>query len=225
MCGRFSLVTPEYILAELFQLLRTPPLKPRYNIAPTQPVAVVRLRPDRPEREMTFCRWGLIPAWAKDPSVGARLINARAEGVESKPSFRGPLRTKRCLIPADGFYEWERKGTRKQPHLIARKDGRPFAMAGLWEAWAAPDGSGVETCAILTTTPNEVVAPIHDRMPVILDREVHDRWLSRDALVSELLALLRPCPAPLLTSHPVAATVNNPGHDGPDCAAPPVDGS
>jgi putative SOS response-associated peptidase YedK len=220
MCGRFALATPEHVLAELFRLLKLPPLAPRYNIAPTQPVAVVRGTPAGGGREMAFCRWGLVPAWAKDPAVGARMVNARAEGVAEKPSFRGPMRSKRCLIPADGFYEWARAGRRKQPHFIRMRDGGPFAFAGLWEAWPAPDGSSMETCAILTTTPNERVAPIHDRMPVILDRADHDRWLSRNALVSELLTLLRPCPAGAMTSHPVGLQVNNPRHDGPDCAAP-----
>jgi putative SOS response-associated peptidase YedK len=222
MCGRFALATPEHVLAELFRLLRTPVLSPRFNIAPTQPVAVVRTREGGDVREMAFCRWGLIPAWSRDPSVGARMINARSEGLEDKPSFRGPLRSRRCLIPADGFYEWAHSGTRKQPHFIRMKDGQPFAMAGLWETWAAPDGSAVETCTILTTTPNEVVAPVHDRMPVILERKDHDPWLSRDSLVRDLLALLKPHPAPVMTVHPVGPHVNNPRNNGPECAAPLV---
>ena len=220
MCGRFTLGTPDHILAELFQLLNMPPLKPRYNIAPTQPVAVVQTSASGSGRDMDLVRWGLVPSWAKDPSIGARMINARAEGVAEKPSFRGPFRSKRCLIPADGFYEWAKAGARKQPYHFRLKDGGPFAFAGLWDAWAAPDGSTLETCAIITTTPNEAVAPVHDRMPVILDRHDHERWLSRDALVGELLALLRPCPASILEARPVGPHVNNPRNDGPECTVP-----
>jgi putative SOS response-associated peptidase YedK len=223
MCGRFALSTPDHILAELFQLLRMPSLQPRYNIAPAQPVAVVRSVPEGSGREMTVCRWGLVPSWAKDPAIGARMINARAEGVAEKPSFRGPLRSKRCLIPADGFYEWAKAGTRKQPHFITMKDGSPFAFAGLWDAWAAPDGSALETCAIVTTAPNEVVAPIHDRMPAILERKDYGRWLSRDALVAELLTLLRPYPAGAMKAYPVGLDVNTPRNDGPSCRAPRPD--
>jgi putative SOS response-associated peptidase YedK len=220
MCGRFSLATPEHLLAELFRLLHTPPIAPRYNIAPSQPVAVVRTGPVGTRREMALCRWGLVPSWAKDPSSGGRLINVRSEGVESKPSFRGPLRTKRCLVPADGFYEWKRSGARKQPYRFRAKTGGPFAFAGLWEDWSAPDGSRIETCAILTTTPNADVAPVHDRMPVVLSPADHDRWLSREALVEELLGLLRPCPDGFLVSHPVGPQINDPRHEGPDCAEP-----
>jgi putative SOS response-associated peptidase YedK len=200
--------------------MRLPSLQARYNIAPTQPVMVVRRAEGGPGREMTACRWGLVPSWAKDPSIEGRAFNARSEGVAEKPMFRGPLRSKRCLVPADGFYEWAKAGPRKQPHYIRRKDGSPFAFAGLWDAWASPDGTVLETCTILTTSPNAAVAPIHDRMPVILDRADYDRWLTREALVKELLALLRPCPAEVLTSHPVGPHVNRASNDGPECVRP-----
>lgn len=167
MCGRFTLRVPAAELVEIFRLLRRPDVQPRYNIAPTQPVAVVR-RIDR-GRELSMLRWGLVPSWAKDPKIGARMINARAETVATKPAFRTALRRRRCLVPADGFYEWAKSaGGTKQPHYITRRDGRPFAFAGLWESWDGPDGSSIESCTIVTTEANDLVGRIHDRMPVIL---------------------------------------------------------
>ncbi len=148
------------------------------------------------------------------------MINARSEGVTDRPAFRHLLRSRRCLIPADAFYEWAKAGTGKIPHRIRRKDGSPFAFAGLWDAWGARDGSVLETCTILTTVANDVVAPIHDRMPVILDGKDHGRWLSREARVEDLLPLLRPCPAEGLMAHPVGTRVNDPRNDDPACGDP-----
>ena len=178
MCGRFLLHAPVEVLQRAFGFAERPNLQPRYNIAPTQTVAIVRRKDDGGGRELALVRWGLIPSWAKDASIGGRLINARAETVAEKPAFRGAFRRRRALVPADGFYEWrKREGDRpKQPLLIRRRDGQPFALAGLWEHWRGPEGE-VQTCTIVTTAANVVLAPIHDRMPVILDPASYDRWL------------------------------------------------
>ena len=218
MCGRFTLASPGEAVGELFGLTETPVLAPRYNIAPSQPVAAVRAAGEG--RELVALRWGLIPSWAKDPAIGDRLINARSETAAEKPSFRTALRQRRCLLVADGFYEWRKDGPRKQPHLIRFRDRRPFAMAGLWERWEGPDGP-VESCTILTTAANEVVAPIHERMPVILVPETHAAWLApatRDPVM--LAPLLRPLAAEELEVFPVSLRVNSPANDDPQCIAP-----
>ena len=186
-------------IAELFELSEVPELSPRYNIAPTQDVAAVRAADSG--RELVALHWGLIPSWAKERSIGARMINGRSETVAEKPSFRSALKSRRCLIVADGFYEWQKLGARKQPFFIALADRRPFAFAGLWERWAGEGGEPVESCTILTTTANEAIAPIHDRMPVILDREHHGVWLDRGVTdAAALLPLLRPQPAEAVTA-------------------------
>jgi putative SOS response-associated peptidase YedK len=216
MCGRFTLATPNQTIAEAFELESAPVLKPRYNIAPTQPVAAVRTGPSG--RELVMLHWGLIPSWAKDVEIGARMINARAETVAEKPAFRRPFRSRRCLILADGFYEWRRDGERKQPYFITMKDRRPFAFAGLWDRWAAAGGDRVESCTIITTTPNGVLAPIHDRMPAILPPVAQATWL--DATVEEserLQSLLQPFDAAEITAYPVSPRVNNPRNDDQDC--------
>jgi len=214
------MATPGQVLAEVFGLDDVPELAPRFNIAPTQAVAAVRARADG-RRELVALTWGLIPSWSKDRVIGGRMINARAETVAEKPAFRAALRARRCLVLADGFYEWQQLGTRKQPHHIRMRDGRPFAFAGLWERWTPPDGDPVESCTIITTVPNEVVAPIHDRMPVILAPADLDRWLdpsSRDP--AAVAALLRPYPAGDMTAYPVSLRVNSPGADDPSCVVP-----
>jgi putative SOS response-associated peptidase YedK len=189
MCGRFTLATAADILAELFELQGQPlpPLEPRFNIAPTQSVAVVR--PSNGTREMALVRWGLIPSWAKDSTIGARLINARAESVVSKPAFRSAFRSRRCLLPADGFYEWAAEAGGKQPYLYRRPDGQAFAFAGLWERWRSPDGQAVESCTIITTDANALVRPVHGRMPVILPRTAYALWL--DPGTTDTAALVR----------------------------------
>ncbi len=180
MCGRYSITTPVEALARLFRFSGPlPNLRPRYNVAPTQQVPIVRRAQDDGEREVAQVRWGLIPFWAKDEKIGYKLINARAEGIDAKPSFREAFkRGRRCLIPADGFYEWW-KGTKpKQPWRITLEDGGPFAFAGLWERWEkAPDGVPVESCTIITTAANALVAKLHDRMPVILPVDAYGPWL------------------------------------------------
>lgn len=220
MCGRFTMATPGQTIAEVFGLDAAPDLAPRYNIAPTQPVAVVRGTADG-GREVALLHWGLIPSWAKDRAVGARLINARAETVGEKPAFRAAFRARRCLIVADGFYEWQKLGDRKRPHHIRMADGRPFAFAGLWERWAETGGEAVESCTIVTTTPNELLAPIHDRMPAIVEPGLYARWLDirqRDA--DTLAGILRPYAAEAMIASPVALLVNNPANDSPECLRP-----
>lgn len=226
MCGRFTLKTPADRLAEAFGGASADYPDARYNIAPSQAVTVVRAGPDGSTREAVMVRWGLIHSWAKDPTIGNRMINARAESLADKPSFRAAFRRRRCLVPADGFYEWQKLNGAKQPFCIARADGAPFAFAGLWERW---DGAGegaatappVESCTIVTTDANERVAPIHDRMPVILDPADYSLWLDPKVADRPILeALLRPCPSDDLAVWPVSTHVNSPAHDDPDCLEP-----
>ena len=221
MCGRYTLATPTEALAELFQLQTTlPSLRPRYNIAPTQPVAVVR-RSTEGEREMVIMHWGLIPHWAKAASFARRTINARSETAAEKPSFRAAFRRRRCLVPVSGYYEWQKTGGPKQPYFIRMRDGGVFAFAGLWESWSSPEGSEIDSCTILTMAPNERMAAIHDRMPVILPPERYDAWLDTGQTHSApALDLIRPIPEEALTAIPVTPHVNNPRHEGPQCIAP-----
>ena len=216
MCGRYTLTTPVEKLAEFFGLPEDPGLKPRYNIAPTQPVATVLVLTG--ERRFRLMRWGLVPHWAKDLSIGSRMINARAETVAEKPAFRSAFRERRCLIMADGFYEWQHKGGAKHPYYIVRKDRSPFAFAGLWDRWDPFEGGGaVESCTIITTQANELVAHFHERMPVILDREDFDLWLGQDADQERLLGLLKPYQAERMEAYPVSSVVNSPSHETDEC--------
>ncbi len=223
MCGRFTLtVTPEE-LADLFDLPAPPEqLAMRYNIAPTQPVGVVRLSPRTGEREWALTVWGLIPSWSKDPSIGARMINARAETVDEKPSFRAAFKRRRCIIPASGFFEWQKTNGAKQPYYITSATGDILGFAGLWEQWSGPDGEELESCTILTTDPNEAVSKLHNRMPVILAPEDYDEWLGRPgdatpAQLSQLKHLFRPFPDRLITLYPVSTFVNSPRNEGAAC--------
>ena len=221
MCGRFTLFEADKILSKEFGVSGFPTLSPRNNIAPSQSVAAVRVAPAGTNRELALLRWGLIPSWSKDPSIGNRLINARAETAHEKPSFRNAFKRHRCLIPANGFYEWQRLERGKQPFYIRMHDGRPFAFAGLWDRWESPDESVIETCTILTTAANDVLAPIHDRMPVILPPPDYDLWL--DSGVSErerLSPLLRSFPAQEMEAFPVGPRVNNPKMDDTRCIIP-----
>ncbi len=223
MCGRFTLRAPASVVAEHFAVFEMPPFAPRFNIAPTQPVAVVRMTPDRsePERQIVPLRWGLVPSWAKDPAIGARMINARAETVAEKPAFRTAMRRRRCLVAADGFYEWCRVGKRKQPYFIRLRDDGPFAFAGLWESWEGPDHSQLDTCTILTTEPNDLMRPIHNRMPLILAPEHYAAWLDASRRDPEPLAsLLRPYPDSEMTAHQVDILVNSARNDEPKCIEP-----
>jgi len=218
VCGRFTLTTPADVVADYFDVEIQGDLAPRYNIAPTQPVVCVR---QARERELVWLRWGLIPAWAKDPAVGARMINARAETAAEKPAFRTAFRRRRCLVVADGFYEWRRSGTHKQPYYISRPDHGPLAFAGLWERWQAESGDAVESCTILTTAANPVLAAIHDRMPVILAKADHEAWLDPEACdLEHLRGLLIPRPDRELRTAPVSTHVNSPRHDDPQCIEP-----
>lgn len=216
MCGRFTLFTPASRLAEQFLPGEPLSVAPRYNIAPSQPVLAVRPSPAAGRREFAMPRWGLVPAWARDAAIGNRLINARAETVSEKPAFRRAFRERRCLIPADGFYEWKKEGAGKRPFYVRRRDGAPFAFAGIWERWEGTGGEAVETCAILTTEPNELLAPLHDRMPLIVPPEEYGRWLDPSLRTPERLApLLRPFPSAALEAFPVGREVNNPRADDP----------
>ncbi|MGC2100541.1 MAG: SOS response-associated peptidase [Candidatus Sulfotelmatobacter sp.] len=220
MCGRYRLSRRKQLVEEYFDVSSdTDDWNPRFNIAPTQPVPVVRQHPKEPRRDLSLMKWGLIPAWAKDASGAARMINARSETAATKPAFRDPLKFRRCLIPADGFYEWQRRGSAKQPFCFEVGDGGLFAFAGLWERWRDPSGQWVKSCAILTTTPNAVTATVHDRMPVILRKDDYDVWLDPGmqnvAAVSEML---KPCDARLMSSYPVSTRINHVAKDDEDCS-------
>jgi putative SOS response-associated peptidase YedK len=219
MCGRFSLRTPGPVLAGQFDLPDVPALAPRYNIAPTQDVAVVQQQ--AAGRMLLHMRWGLIPGWAGDPAIGARMINARAETVAEKPAFRAAFTRRRCLIPADGFYEWQRVDGQKQPFYIRLHREQPFAFAGLWESWRGADGTVIDSCTLLTTEANGVLRPIHARMPVILKSDDYARWLDPELRQPEpLLDLLQPYPEAEMQSYPVSTHVNRATNDDPQCIAP-----
>ncbi len=226
MCGRFTQRLSWRELHERLGLIGTPQnLQPRYNVAPGQSIATVRVSDGG--RRLSMLRWGLIPAWAREPSIGYKLINARSETAHEKPSFRAAFEARRCLIPADGFYEWKREGKAKQPYLIGMKDGGGFVFAGLWESWIVPAGLALtgslselapgdvlETCTILTTEANATLAPIHPRMPVILPPDAYDPWLGGEAVP------LAPYPAAVMTAHPVSTLVNKPANDDEKCVEP-----
>jgi putative SOS response-associated peptidase YedK len=220
MCGRFTLFASIPVLSKTFDAPVDGVLAPRYNIAPTQSVLVLRVPRGSDRREFASARWGLIPSWARDPSVGSRLINARSETAHEKPAFRAAFRSRRCLIPASGFYEWRRVEQKKQPYFIRMRDVSPFAIAGLWEARDGPDGSRTETCAILTTGANPVVSPLHDRMPVIIEPGQYARWLDpKVGNPEELKPLMAPYSPEPMEAYPVSPRVNNPSVDDPECLA------
>jgi putative SOS response-associated peptidase YedK len=227
MCGRFTLILePEAIQNELHLGDFPAEFQPRYNIAPSQPIAVVT---DPQKRNVQLFRWGLIPAWAKDPGIGNRLINARAETLAEKPAFRTALARRRCLILADGFYEWFRPDGKSKskspavPYLFRLASGKPFAFAGLWDTWHSPAGNTISTCTIITTSANEHVGQFHERMPVILDEQKLWDWLDPQTSPGDLANLLKPYPADRMASHPVSQLVNNPATDTRECITPLVD--
>ena len=224
MCGRFTFATAQAALVELLGLDQLPELRPRYNIAPTQDVPVVRMVAEGEQRRrvLHLLHWGLVPSWAADPTVGNRMINARCETAAVKPAYRAAFRRRRCLVLADGFYEWKSLGrSSRQPHLIRMRDGRPFAFAGLWERWRRGEEQALESCTLLTCDSNELVAPIHKRMPVILAPEDYDRWLDPELQDPTALAsLLRPYPAGEMTAFVVSPRVNSPALDDPACVEP-----
>jgi len=221
MCGRFTLTVNPADLQDNFNNYTFPAkFAPRFNIAPTQPVLAI---PNDDKFKADFFIWGLIPMWAKDPTIGSRLINARGETVAEKPSFRGSYRHKRCLILADGFYEWKafRGKKSKTPYFIHMKDRRPFAMAGLWDTWESPDGSSLKTCTIITTGPNELMEMIHDRMPVILHPRDYAKWLNPAPQTAESLQpLIKPFPADAMSAYAVSTLVNKATNDIPELVVP-----
>lgn len=221
MCGRFTLTVDPAELQEQFNKYTFPSqFAPRFNVAPTQPILAI---PNDGEDTADFFIWGLIPMWAKDPTIGNRLINARGETLEEKPAFRGSLKYKRCLILADGFYEWKSFGGRKTktPYFIHMKDRKPFAFAGLWDSWNSPDGSLVKSCTIITTEPNEVVSMIHNRMPVILHPRDYDKWLDTSPQTPEnLKPLIKPFPSEEMAAYPVSTMVNKAQNDTPELVVP-----
>jgi len=221
MCGRFTLFEADKVLSREFGVAGILPLSPRYNIAPSQPVAAVRAAPAGTGRELALLRWGLIPSWSKEPAIGNRLINARSETVQEKPSFRTAFKRRRCLIPANGFYEWQKRERGKQPYYIRMRDSHPFAFAGLWDRWEGGEEGAVETCTILTTAANAVLAPIHDRMPVILPPGEYARWLDPSLKDPDsLTSLLAPFPTEEMDAFPVSPRVNAPSVNDAGCIAP-----
>jgi len=222
MCGRYRLSRRKQIIEEYFGSAPwDEDWSPRYNIAPTQPVPVIRQNPREPVRQISTMRWGLVPHWAKDASGAASTINARSETAAEKPAFRDPMRYRRCLIPADAFYEWKRNGASKQPYCFEVNDGEMFAFAGLWDGWKNAEGQWIKTCTILTTTPNAVTSAIHDRMPVILDRESYDLWLDPGITNVQVISeLLKPYDAGMMRCHPVSGRVNQVGNDDQECSRP-----
>lgn len=221
MCGRFTITATPDQLQEAFPGVAVPAqMTPRYNVAPSQPIAVV---PNDGRNAVDFFVWGLIPSWSKDPAIGNRMINARAETLAEKPSFRTAYKRRRCLILADGFYEWKqipgKKG--KVPHYITLKDRQPFGMAGLWEQWFSPDGSEIKSATIVTTEPNELMAQLHNRMPVILSPNDYARWIDPgERGAADLQDLLVPFPAEEMGFYPVSTMVNSPANDVPACIVP-----
>jgi len=217
MCGRFTITLEPAFFQQELELGNLPSeWVPRYNAAPGQSIPVVK---DGESRDVTMLCWGLVPHWAKDISIGYKMINARSETLQVKPSFKNAFKSRRCLILADGFYEWQQpvaKGTPKAPFRFTLKDGSPFAFAGLWESWHSPENEDLQTCTIITCQPNELLAPIHNRMPVILDRQSCREWLVEKP-EEELAGLLKPYPPEAMTGYPVGQWVNNPRFDDAKC--------
>ena len=219
MCGRFVITSPPDDLRRLLAYLEHPNFPPRYNIAPTQPIPVARGQ--HGIRHFFLARWGLIPSWVKDPKTFALLFNARLEGINDKPSYGAAMRRRRCLIPADGFYEWKKEGKTKRPFFIRAKDRAPFAFAGLWETWTDPAGGEIDSAAIITCRANETLAPLHDRMPVIVPPEHHEAWLDCDAVdAKRAAALVGPAPDNFLETVEVSPLVNSVKNDSEDNLTP-----
>ena len=216
MCGRFTIDIPPALLVEIFGLAETPAILPRFNVAPTQQVPVIRRYTDG-QNHLDDLRWGLIPSWANDPSIGSKMINGRSETVSEKPAFKQAVRYRRCLVPSSGFYEWLTEGKVKRPMYIRLKDGSPMVFAGLWETWKNAEGTVIESCTILTTASNRLVEPLHDRMPVILSPDEYPTWLDRTTTnPAGLVRLFQPYPADLMEMYPVSQLVNKVANDGPE---------
>jgi putative SOS response-associated peptidase YedK len=221
MCGRFTLSQTAEAIYQTFHVNKIPDVEAQYNIAPTQMVAAVLYNPESNQREFQKLRWGLIPSWAKDLGMGAKLINARAETAAEKPAFRSAFKHRRCLVVADGFYEWQTKEGKKQPYYFHLQERKPFGFAGLWEQWRSPQGEEITSCTILTTKCNELLQPIHERMPVILQQQDYSLWLDPQVQTPEpLQQLLQPYPSEAMMAYPVSTVVNSPKHNSPDCIKP-----
>ncbi len=219
MCGRYVITSPPKAIRLLFAYADEPDFPPRYNVSPTQPIGIVRL--EEGVRRFALVRWGLIPSWVKDPRDFSLLFNARGESLLDKPAFRAAFRRRRCLVPADGFYEWKREGDRKRPYFIRSRNGGPMAFAGIWESWMGPNGEELESAAIVTTGANRVLAPLHHRMPVIVPPDAFDMWLDCGRVDAELAAtLLVPAPDDLLEAYEVSPAVNRAANDSPALIAP-----
>jgi len=221
MCGRYRLSRRKQQVEAYFEASGEEDWTPRYNIAPTQTVPVIRQHPKEPRRVFSLMRWGLIPSWSKEASGAARMINARSETAHLLPAFREAMKFRRCLIPADAFYEWQRTSTAKQPFCFEVNNGELFAFAGLWEGWRDPRGQWSKSCSILTTTPNAVTSAVHDRMPVILGREDYDLWLDPGMTDADVTSgVLKPCDARFMRCYPVSTRINQVANDDEACATP-----
>jgi putative SOS response-associated peptidase YedK len=219
MCGRYAITSAPEAIRRLLGYLEMPNFPPRYNIAPTQPIPIARVIEG--QRQFALVRWGFIPSWVKDPKTFTLLINARGETVNDKPAFRNAMKRRRCLVPADGFYEWKRDGATKRPYYIRRKDGAPFAFAGLYETWIGPNGEELDTAAIVTTAANRVLTPIHDRMPVILTPDAYEMWLdTRNVDAETAAALIAPAQNELFEAYEISPLVNRVANDVPEVQAP-----
>ena len=219
MCGRYTLTSSPEAIRALFRYREEAGFPPRYNVAPTQPIPVVRRVNGEPG--FALMRWGLVPSWVKDPGVFSLLVNARGEGVTDKPAFRHAMKRRRCLVPADGFYEWKDEGGRRRPYYVRKAGGGPLAFAGLWETWTGPNGEEVDTVGIVTTRANRRVAPIHDRMPAIISPEAFDLWLDCDRVDPlTAAALIAPAPDDLLEAYEVSLAVNRAANDSPSLIEP-----
>ncbi|MDB4942973.1 MAG: hypothetical protein JWP97_2507 [Labilithrix sp.] len=216
MCGRAILTSSVEDIVEMFGVAPVPFPAPRFNVAPTQDMAIVRPSKDDAARpELSLVRWGLVPWWSKDPKVGSRFLQARAETVPTSPAYRAAFKSKRCLVVVDGFYEWSGEKKHRQAHAVRLPNARPFAIAGLWDSWKTPEGERLETCAVVTTASRGALAAVHDRMPLVLDEQARERWLTGDP--DEARALLdAPSPLPLVVL-PVSSYVNDVRHEGPEC--------
>lgn len=219
MCGRYTLTSAPEAIRALFRYAERPNFPPRYNIAPTQPIAIVRMAEGK--RQFALVRWGLLPSWVKDPRTFSLLVNARGESVLGKPAFRAAMKYRRCLIPADGFYEWQKAGERKRPFFVRARGDGPLAFAGLWEAWTGPNGEELETAAIVTTRASRALAPIHERMPVVVPPEAFDLWLDCANVDAETAAaLIAPARDDLLEAHEISTAVNRVANDNPTLIDP-----
>ena len=216
MCGRYSIFTPTDTLKIRFNVPRAEALQPTYNAAPTQNLPVIL---NSEPTTIKLCRWGLIPSWAKEERIGNRMINARAETLLQKPSFRTPFKKQRCLVLTDGFYEWEKTSAGKIPHRVSMRDNKPFAFAGIWEVWRTPDGEEVMSFSIITTEPNDLMKPLHNRMPVIIKQANEEKWL-QEIDISEAQKMLEPYPLEDLEAYPISTLVNSPKNNSEDIIKP-----